>query len=327
MHWKGVILSVVVGIVLYWSLLAGADLDSSLAAVAGLTWTSWLFVLALSLLNYGIRFVRWDWYCRSLGHHLPAIRHLIIYLAGFALTTTPANAGEAIRAIYLKPYGIGYGRCIAVLYSERLVDIITMAMLAVLLFFLPVPGYGWISGIAFALAGTLLLIQHPALLDVAAGLADRLSWRRLRAAAQYVIASYRETTQLLRFRALAIGLGLGILSWGAEALAFHHVLQALDIPVSLAGATGIYATAMLAGALSFVPGGLGGTEVVMLSLLILSGAPPPAAVAATAIIRVATLWFAVVVGVVALTWTESLNRPRQTPVMPACGSGNPRAGR
>ena len=57
---------------------------------------------------------------------------------------------------------------------------------------------------------------------------------------------------------------------------------------------------MLAGALSFMPGGLGGAEAVMIALLTLNGVPMPVAVAATVFIRLATLWFAVVIGLVAL---------------------------
>jgi uncharacterized membrane protein YbhN (UPF0104 family) len=45
---------------------------------------------------------------------------------------------------------------------------------------------------------------------------------------------------------------------------------------------------------------LGGTEAVMVSLLVLKGMSLPAAVAATVFIRLATLWFAVLIGIIAL---------------------------
>ena len=62
----------------------------------------------------------------------------------------------------------------------------------------------------------------------------------------------------------------------------------------------VYALAMLAGALSFLPGGLGGAEAVMVAALTLKGVDQPSAVAATIIIRLATLWFAVALGLLAL---------------------------
>lgn len=56
---------------------------------------------------------------------------------------------------------------------------------------------------------------------------------------------------------------------------------------------------MLAGALSFMPGGIGGAEGVMVALL-MTQAPAADAVAATVLIRLTTLWFAVAIGALAL---------------------------
>lgn len=57
---------------------------------------------------------------------------------------------------------------------------------------------------------------------------------------------------------------------------------------------------MLAGALSFLPGGLGETGAVMGVLLVTFGANGAAAVAITLLCRIATLWFAVALGGVAV---------------------------
>jgi uncharacterized protein (TIRG00374 family) len=65
----------------------------------------------------------------------------------------------------------------------------------------------------------------------------------------------------------------------------------------------IYAVTTVAGALSFLPGGLLVTEAGMTLLLVQSarGVDEPTAVAATLLIRLATLWFAVLIGLIALT--------------------------
>jgi uncharacterized protein (TIRG00374 family) len=89
-------------------------------------------------------------------------------------------------------------------------------------------------------------------------------------------------------------------SWGAEGCGLYVITQSLDLPVSLPHAVGIYALAMLGGAASLVPGGLGGAEAVMAGLLAASGAGLPEAVAATLICRAATLWFAILLGMIAM---------------------------
>jgi uncharacterized protein (TIRG00374 family) len=72
--------------------------------------------------------------------------------------------------------------------------------------------------------------------------------------------------------------------------------------VDLGLAMVIYAGTTIAGALSFLPGGLGVTEGAMTVALVEGAAKldPSAAVAATLLTRLATLWFAVVIGVVLL---------------------------
>jgi uncharacterized protein (TIRG00374 family) len=62
--------------------------------------------------------------------------------------------------------------------------------------------------------------------------------------------------------------------------------------------------AIVAGALTFVPGGLGGTEVVLYMLCLTTGMGDSEAVAATLLIRLATLWYAVALGLAALLWFE-----------------------
>ena len=79
--------------------------------------------------------------------------------------------------------------------------------------------------------------------------------------------------------------------------------------LGLSAAVFIYALGTLAGALSFLPGGLVATEATLAVLLAAQGFPgvDPAtadalAVASTLLIRLATLWFAVAVGGVGLLW-------------------------
>ena len=99
---------------------------------------------------------------------------------------------------------------------------------------------------------------------------------------------------------LLFGLGLGVLSWGLEGFSLYLVARDAGVGLSVATGIGIYAIAVLAGALSFLPGGLGSAEAVMGMLLMAFGADGPSAVAITLLCRIATLWFAVALGGVAV---------------------------
>src|SRR5258706_8673563 len=54
-------------------------------------------MLALSLVNYGCRGVRWLFYARCLALAVPPARNLLFYVAGFPLTPTPGKLREALR--------------------------------------------------------------------------------------------------------------------------------------------------------------------------------------------------------------------------------------
>jgi uncharacterized protein (TIRG00374 family) len=73
-------------------------------------------------------------------------------------------------------------------------------------------------------------------------------------------------------------------------------LELLGADISMPLAVGIYATGILVGALSFLPGGIGSAEAVMIGLLVLAGIDPTTAIAATLICRIAALWYSIALG-------------------------------
>ena len=255
----------------------------------------WLVLLGLSLFNYWLRFLRWHAYLRALGARIPLGRDLLIYVAGFAFTVTPGKAGEAVRSFYLRGVGVPWSPGLAALAVERVLDLTVILMLAALALRVfadqAVPALLLVGLVAGLLVGV-------ARQRVARALLGRLPpggrWGRL---ARGTTAILDDARLLLAPRRLLVGLGMGLLAWGAEAWGFYLLLQWLGVAAAPGHAMGIYAVGMLSGALSFLPGGLGGAEAAMIALLVAGGAVFGTAVLATVICRAVTLWFAVVLGI------------------------------
>jgi uncharacterized protein (TIRG00374 family) len=253
-------------------------------------------VLGLSLLNYAVRFLRWQWYLGRLRCRVPAGLSLQYYLAGFAFTATPAKLGEAARSLYLKRHDIPYEQSLALLVAERLTDLVAMTMLASLAFTL-LPGYARAGAAVAGAVGVALLLLVIVL--GSPGTQRRLAFvrpQRMRRLAGQLSSLLVNARTLIQPAALMYGLILGAIAWAAEGVGLYVILQCLHINIPLAAVIGIYAVSLLVGALSFIPGGLGGTEAAMTLLLVMHGAGQGEALAATLICRVATLWFAVAVG-------------------------------
>jgi glycosyltransferase 2 family protein len=265
------------------------------------SWNLLLCAAVLSVLNYGFRILRWRWYLARLGHPLPLHFAGITFLAGFAYTLSPGKVGEMIRARYYMPLGIPLSRVAAAFFAERLLDVVAMAALAALLL-ASMPTY---RGAIFVLAALVMILLT---------LFSVLPWRAITVRCEAlrlpslvrkglvgVTSALAATGPLLRPGALIIGFVLGLLAWGFEGMGLG-VLAAMD-PVSHLDwlpAVGIYAVAVLAGALSFLPGGLGSTEAVMTTLLVAHGFSLGDAVFVTLACRLVTLWLAVLLGWVAV---------------------------
>jgi uncharacterized protein (TIRG00374 family) len=115
--------------------------------------------------------------------------------------------------------------------------------------------------------------------------------------------------RLLALGPLSVALFLGALAWLSEGVALWVLLLGLDAPVSVLRAVPIYAAATLVGAATALPGGLVGTEGSMVALLQQAGVARSPAAIATLLVRLATLWFAVAIGLAALAWLHR-RRPR-----------------
>ncbi|MFO7604057.1 MAG: lysylphosphatidylglycerol synthase transmembrane domain-containing protein [Gammaproteobacteria bacterium] len=163
----------------YLAAVLWAGYEAILQSVSAFSLFDWLLLLSCSMSNYALRFLRWQLYARALGCHLRRGLHFLYYLAGFALTTTPAKAGELLRSIYLKQHGLSYHHSIAMFVSERFLDVLVMACLASLTVF-QFGDYG-----AFVLLACLLMVallflikstHFKSLLDF---VHDRVRWKRL----------------------------------------------------------------------------------------------------------------------------------------------------
>lgn len=258
-----------------------------------------VIALAMSLINYSLRFVRWQLYLSRLKYPVAWAPSLRIYLSGFALTTTPGKAGEVFRGVLLKHRGVPFPATFAAFISERLSDLVAVVLLTLI----GLAQYPQARGLVLVgVAGITLVLVC---LSSQALLGRLLEWSRSRVGRlarliEHTMVMLLEARRCHQPRLLLIATLLSLIAWGAEALAFYWVLVWLGADVSLSFAVFVYALSMLAGAVSFLPGGLGGAEAVMVSLLVLKGMTMPAAIAATVFIRLATLWFAVAIGLAAL---------------------------
>jgi uncharacterized protein (TIRG00374 family) len=289
-------------LVLAFAVWCAASLQGDLAQLSpaplARSWNIVLLAVVLSLLNYAVRIARWRIYLARLGHSVPFGFAALTFTAGFAYTLSPGKLGEMARGRYYTALGIPLSDVAAAFFSERLLDLAAMAVLATLLL-TATPGY-W----TVILGAAALVLFALAVLSLTpwAAFARRLQGSspapgKLRRLLTSLVFALTATRALLRPALLAQGFLLGLVAWGLEGVGFG-LLTSMFPPMHLPSATavGIYALAVLVGGLSFLPGGLGSTEAVMTALLGKTGYPLSEALLITLSCRLVTLWLAVLLG-------------------------------
>ena len=278
-------------VVVFAGLLAYGDVRQIGALLARFP-PGWFAAAAgLAVLNYALRYIRWAMYLRALNIRAPHSVCLLVFVAGLALSITPGKVGELLKSVWLRQRaGVPVAQSAPAVVMERLTDVVAVGLLALVGLALLPPAVGIAIGAVLAVvlvAGLLAASKY--------GLAV-LRLPVLRRWHQPLSQSQAGVRRLMAPRMLAAAVALGALAWAAEGLALWVIVLGLDEQLALTVALPISAIAALVGAITALPGGLIGFEGSMVALLIQAGVTVAAASAATLLTRLATLWLAVLVG-------------------------------
>ncbi|MBA0289532.1 UPF0104 family protein [Stenotrophomonas maltophilia] len=261
--------------------------------------------VALVLASYGFRHLRWHMLLRAQGQPTGWRAGLLAYLAGFAFTASPGKAGELLRIRYFSRLGVPAQVTLTTFIYERALDLLVITALSLGAAHL-IPLFGLLASAVLCLVLALCLVACLSPLQRAAiAVIDRLPGQPVRRLARFLVAGTTSLRPLLRPGLTAASTACGLAAWLLTSAAFAWLCYALGIVLPWQYALAIYPLAMLIGALSFVPGGVGTTEAAIVLMLAASGADLDTALAAAIGIRLASLWLAVAVGMAAAVALEA----------------------
>lgn len=308
------LVSLVLGALVFVGLSAYADFSDVLDGLGRFRWEYVPLVLALTSVNYALRFLKWQFYLRTIGvKDFPVRDSALVYFAGLGMVVTPGKVGEWLKCYLLRElHGTPFSRSAPIVIAERLTDSLGLVVLGAA--GLVVFGDAWPAFVVVVAGGAALtfLARNQRL---AYRVLDRLERvpvvaRFARHAEEFYASSYA----LLSPFALGSMTLLSVVSWGFEVLGFYAVLLGLGVEggaETLLKASFIMPAATLASALLLTPGGLGVAEggITGLSQVLLDLSKGDAAVG-TLVIRFGTLWFGVIVGLIALAFVARSLRPQ-----------------
>lgn len=300
---KKIIVGIILAAIVYLGFSIYVDFAKLLEAFSLFDFRYFPLILFLSFFNYYLRFERWDYYLRIIQIKLPRKISFSIFLGGLIMSITPGKVGELLKSYLIKEYNkTSIHASAPVILVERLGDFVSLLLIAMIgaIYF----DFGrQIVSITLIVFGFFLfglsyrpfaepIIRYLSNLKIFGGISEK------------ILVAYEHSYKLLRPLPLFSMLLLACIAWGFEALGLYIILQIFNTEASFFWSLFVYSFSTIIGGLLLVPGGIGPTEGSLTYLLVRTKIPLNVAFVSTFLIRIATLWFAILMGIFGLMYFQ-----------------------
>lgn len=300
---KKVLLSLIIAGIVYLGFTIYADYNKVISAFSKFNWMLLPALLSLSFLNYFTRFIKWDYYLSVIKVKINKLDSLSIFMSGLIMSITPGKIGELLKSYLVKEVtNDPISKTAPVVFAERITDFLSLLLIAIIGAYTFDYGQKLAIGVSLFFIILIFVISNKRLSLSIIEYLEKISF--INKYVSNIHHAYESSYRLLRPFPLLMMTIVSLISWGFECLGYHLILVNFDINYGFFWASFSYAFATIIGAVSMLPGGLGVTEGSLTFLLVKKGVAHNIAVTTTFIIRVVTLWFAVLVGIVSVSFYQ-----------------------
>ena len=260
-------------------------------------------ILLLVSASWAPLFIKWQFLLKNCGIDVPPKKNILVFLSGSAFEITPGQIGVLIKSQILKTkFDIPRTKTAPIVLVEKVYDLIG-AILASIIGIIILGMDVHLIIISVIVLGIIFFFMYY---RPASELFFRLI-TRTKFFSKYVenVSEFYEIVQKsTNAKVATVCILLALSYWFIVSAAAYYTLIGFDINVlDYLEVVAIYATSILSGAISFIPGGIGITEGTLTGLLTLGGVDISMALILSVMIRIFTLWYSVSVGFIALRFT------------------------
>lgn len=287
---------ILLGMVVLSSAVIYTDLETVVDTISLVEIETILIVASLVFLAYILRFLKWHYFLYECGEPTPLRTSLYVFFSGLAMVITPAKGGELWKAWLLQSRtGTKKSKTGVVVFAERLTDLVALLLLGISVIYTIANVWFLISVVILTIIS--ILMREYIISFVTGIISNRLS-EDVDESRQNILDTAND---LVSFKSLLISIVLSVLSWLLEGIGLWYILIEAGGGIDALTTVSIFSASSVAGALSFLPGGLAVTEGSMVSLLVIQSVPKALATQSTILIRTLTLWFAAFLGLFVYT--------------------------
>lgn len=301
---RRILVAMLLGVCVYGAFVVYSGYGQIARSLEHYDYGTFAIACALAFGNYVLRYFKWEFYLARLEiRGVAKIDSFLTFMSGFILTVTPGKVGEVFKSLLLhETYEVPITKTAPIVVAERATDVIGIVVLIVFGASVGFSGGLLWAGIGSALVLALLVVVASRRLSLGLiAMVGRLPGRAGKLAPK-LEAAYESLATMLRPENLLLPSAISAVAWMLECLSLWIILVGFGQSTSIALSTFFYSTSTLVGAIVPVPGGLGVTESALMGqMTAMGGVEQGIATAAMILVRFATLWFAVLVGFVALS--------------------------
>ncbi len=270
------------------------------------------FAFMLSLFLMPVRTFRWRMLLEKIKIHVKFTKLFPVYMSGMLVSNlTPGKIGEPFKNYALKKTsGVSISKTLPSVFIERVFDVFSTIILSFIgIFMLTLPGRVGIILFAVVMLYLLSIIiisyisaKKSRIYNFSKKIFRLFWWLPLIKKFEIFLEDFAEkfNRSIIKYKDVKILLKSFILSmgiWIVEGFIVYLCFLSIGINVNILAAVSFLTISMLIGVVSFLPGGLGSSEVVMVLLFTTVFLLPLHSVTAAVLIaRFLSLWFNIIVG-------------------------------
>lgn len=255
--------------------------------------------LALSFTSYLIKGIRYDQLLRKIDVIIPLKQSVTLFFAGLGLGITPGKFGEIIKSSFLKKqYHYSISKTVPVVFVERYFDLVGLVIIAIIgIWFVNIEKNVIVGAVVLVIIVLILSKQRKFMIPILNGLKKVPFVKKF---AENFLEMYDTIYSLLSPKIYAKSSGISLAGWILESMGVFLIFQGFGVDLNFETVTLIFLISSLIGAVSMLPGGLGLTEGGMIGLLLLQGIDYTEAFSVVLLVRIVTLWYSVILGLIAM---------------------------
>jgi uncharacterized protein (TIRG00374 family) len=301
MNFSKIFLIIILSSIAFYSIFLFLSDISSLKSHSISFKYEYVFIILIFVVSSWIPlFLRWRLLCKNIGLKISLRVDFLVYLAGFALSITPAKVGELLRTQILRDKsGIQRSQTTPLIFIEKFYDLLGAVIVSSIgILYFPQIGIIVLGALILSII-IFILFSSKITFDKSIILLSKFKFTKN--FIEPLSKSHEILKNSTKIKIFSSSIILSLLYWLSISFAVFFTLKSLSIDsLGFAEITSTYVSSLFLGALSFLPGGLGITEASFTGLLNIQGISLSMAIVTVIVVRLFTLWFSVVIGFIAL---------------------------